>query len=151
MNTLHVPLRWMAYALGLHLIWEVGQLPLFTLWYSEPPHVIAWAVIHCTAGDALIAVFTYAAAALAARDAAWPVHSGRMPAVPVLLISGVGYTFFSEWRNVYVLESWAYAPPMPMVFGIGISPLAQWVIVPLLAILLTARDLRPDPGLTSPR
>lgn len=138
-----VPLRWMAYALALHLIWEIGQLPLFTLWYSEPPHAIAWAVIHCTAGDALIAAFTYAAAALATRDVAWPVHSRRMLALPVVVISGVGYTFFSEWRNVYILESWAYASTMPMILGIGISPLAQWIIVPVLATLLTARRSRP--------
>lgn len=139
MNQRLIPLQWLSYAAGLHLVWEVAQLPLFTLWNAEPPAAIAWAVIHCTGGDVLIASVTYVIATLAARDLAWPAGSRLALPLSVLLVSGVSYTFFSEWRNVYELGSWAYTPAMPTILGIGLSPLAQWVIVPLAATLLAAR------------
>lgn len=53
------------------------------------------------------------------------------------MASGVGYTTFSEWLNVVVRGSWAYSELMPTVqlasFDLGLSPIAQWVAVPLLA------------------
>ena len=142
MNERLIPLQWLAYAAGLHLIWEVAQLPLFTLWNDAPPGAIVWAVIHCTGGDLLIAASTYGVAALVARDSGWPAGSRLARPLTVLLVSGVSYTFFSEWRNVHVLESWAYARSMPTMFDIGLSPLAQWVFVPLAATVLTARTRR---------
>ena len=39
----------------LHLAWEVAQLPLYTLWWDGAAHEIAFAVVHCTVGDVLIA------------------------------------------------------------------------------------------------
>lgn len=64
----------------------------------------------------------------------WPSHGcARVAAVAIVL--GVAYTVFSEWLNVAVRESWAYAPAMPRVppLGTGLSPLLQWIIVPLAA------------------
>ena len=53
---------------------------------------------------------------------------------------GVSYTGFSEWMNVKVLGTWAYAESMPVIrlwnFEIGVSPLAQWLVVPPLALWL---------------
>jgi hypothetical protein len=46
------------------------------------------------------------------------------------------YTAFSEWLNVSVRGSWDYALSMPQVFGIGLAPLIQWLVVPTLAILI---------------
>ena len=55
--------------------------------------------------------------------------------------TGVAYTVLSEWYNTTVLRAWAYSDLMPQVWGIGISPVAQWVFVPALsfAILKSAR------------
>ena len=133
-----IPLKWLACAAGLHLVWEIAQLPLFTLWHEAPPTVIAWAVIHCTGGDILIAAATYAIGSLVAHDLAWPANSPRIRPLAALIVSGVGYTFYSEWRNVYVLGAWAYTPSMPTVFDIGLSPLAQWIFVPLATTILAA-------------
>jgi hypothetical protein len=56
-----------------------------------------------------------------------------------LLILGVGYTLYSEWINVSVKGSWAYAPFMPTlpVIGTGLSPLLQWIIVPTLVLRIS--------------
>jgi hypothetical protein len=59
-------------------------------------------------------------------------------------VLGAGYTLFSEWMNVSVLRNWAYAAPMPTIdvagFKLGLSPLAQWLVVPPLALYLSTRS-----------
>ena len=49
---------------------------------------------------------------------------------------GVSYTMFSEWLNIVVRKSWAYSELVPMIPGIdaGLSPLAQWVVIPLAGL-----------------
>lgn len=124
---------WVLMSLALHLAWEIAQLPFYTLWREGTPTFIAWAVVHCTVGDGLIAVGTYLAAAASARSVYWPwLAPGR--GLAVLWASGLAWTAFSEWRHVFKLGSWAYADTMPTIAGIGLVPLVQWVVVPGLAL-----------------
>jgi hypothetical protein len=60
----------------------------------------------------------------------------------VMLLSTIGYTAWSEWHYVYLEHSWAYAPSMPLIAGIGAAPLVQWIVVPV-AILITVRRFKP--------
>ena len=56
-----------------------------------------------------------------------------------MLAAGLGFTVFSEWYNVYILGAWAYQPAMPLVAGIGLTPLLQWVVVPTLMLFIARR------------
>ena len=60
---------------------------------------------------------------------------------------GAAYTVFSEWMNVVVFRSWTYAESMPRLslgsFEIGLTPLAQWLIIPPVSLYLS---LRRGPG-----
>ena len=118
----------------LHLIWEVIQLPLYTIW-SEPIAKQAFAVLHCTVGDVMIAALTLLTALAVLAPSGWP-RSGTRTVWLLLLILGLGYTVYSEWLNVSVRRSWTYAPLMPTLplIGTGLSPLLQWIIVPTLVI-----------------
>lgn len=51
------------------------------------------------------------------------------------IVFGVLYTIFSEWLNVVIRQTWAYAELMPVVpvIGTGLSPLLQWIAIPLAA------------------
>ncbi|MBN8507071.1 MAG: hypothetical protein J0L57_00510 [Burkholderiales bacterium] len=135
---------WAGLSLPLHLGWEVAQLPLYTLWRDADPLRIAWAVLHCTAGDVLIASSTFALVSVALRGTDWPARWPRR-GLAMLLISGVAYTAFSEWFNVYRLGSWAYAGAMPTLWGIGLAPLLQWLIVPTLTLRLYVHVRRRQP------
>ena len=42
----------------------------------------------------------------------------------------MAFTAWSEWYNVYRVGNWGYTASMPTVFGIGLSPLLQWLILP---------------------
>jgi len=124
--------RWAALSLILNLIWEVIQFPLYTI---PPQAQVAYAVIHCTVGDVVIAATTFAIAALLLRDADWPIADPWRGAAIVVLL-GAAYTGYSEWRSVYQAGYWGYTSSMPLIFGVGLAPLLQWIFVPIATILI---------------
>ena len=126
---------WTALAGGLNLVWEIIQLPLYTIYYETNLQTIAYAVAHCTLGDALIALSSYLLSAAATRSWNWPVDR-VVPGAAVAVVAGLTYTALSEWLNVSVRGSWAYAPAMPQLFGLGLSPLLQWLVLPLFGLLI---------------
>ena len=117
-------------------------MPLYTLWRTGSFGEKAFAVLHCTGGDLLIALATLTAGLLVSGDQEWPEKRfARVGAIAIVL--GLAYTIFSEWRNVYVSAAWSYADSMPVIpilgVKIGLSPLLQWLIVPLLAFHFVKR------------
>lgn len=127
-------LPWLAV---LSLAWEAAQLPLYTLWREATPTYIAFAVLHCTLGDILIGTAALMLALIAGREGALAHWRWGQLAVLTVFFSAT-YTIFSEWMNVTILRSWAYDASMPRIglggFEIGLSPLAQWLVVPPLAL-----------------
>lgn len=116
-------------------IWEVLQLPLYTIWTTGSAREIAFAIIHCTFGDALIALAALIIALISAGTKGWPGERYNS-VLGLTLALGVGYTIFSEWLNIVVRASWAYSPLMPVVpvIGTGLSPLMQWIVIPAIAL-----------------
>ena len=139
-NWLQTTRVYLAVSAALHLGWEMLQLPLYTIWRTGTPGEIAFAVIHCTAGDLMIASLTLLIALLAFGHRAWPAEaSGSVITATIGL--GAGYTVYSEWLNTTVRKSWAYTEMMPIVpgLGTGLSPLLQWLIVPAIAFAVAVR------------
>lgn len=130
--------QWALLALVLHLLWEVGQLPFYTLWGNGNTWRIALYVMHCVLGDVMIATLSYLAVALAWRQVDWP-RQRPWAGGTMLVALGLGYTVFSEWYNVYRVGAWAYAEIMPRILGIGLTPLVQWLVVPVAMLMLVRR------------
>lgn len=122
-----------AMALG-SLVWEFAHMPFYTLWESATPGGIALAAIHCTGGDVLIAVGALAASLLFFGTDDWP-DRGYLRVALLAVAGGLTYTLFSEWLNVEVRQTWAYRDVMPIipVLDVGLSPFAQWVVLPGIA------------------
>jgi len=137
MAGVRLALRWTAWLLVLNLGWEFAHLPLYELDTAEPLTVVAY-VIHCTAGDGVIALGSYIVAAASTRDPVWPLRDSRAGIV-IACAAAVAYTAWSEWRNVYVAANWAYADTMPTIAGVGVSPLLQWTLLPPVARWLLRR------------
>ena len=132
--------RWLGWMLALNVAWEIAEISLYTLPPAPFPFYTAYSIAHCSIGDMLIASAVYLGAALAAGWR-WPIDA-PVRGLSALLPLAVGYTAYSEWRNVYVIGTWGYDATMPTVFGLGLSPLAQWLVVPPIAVLLVRRGLR---------
>ena len=139
-------LPWFA---GLNFAWEIAHLPLYTIWTEASAAAIAFAVVHCTLGDALIGCAALLISLIAAGEAGFDQWRWRRIALGTALI-GAGYTVFSEWRNLTVLQSWAYSDRMPVLqfagLRIGLSPLLQWLVVPPLALGLARKSHRRGTG-----
>jgi hypothetical protein len=133
--------RYLPWLAGLNLVWEIAQLPLYTLWKEASPGYLAFAVIHCTAGDVLIGGGALAIALMLGREATFAQWHWRRILV-VMLVLGPGYTMFSEWLNT-TLFRWSYSEEMPtLAFGeirLGVTPLLQWLMIPPLALYLARR------------
>jgi len=138
---------WSRWHLG-NLVWEFAQLPLYTIWHEGTEREIVFAAVHCTGGDVVIANMALVGTLAIGGGSLWP-HA-RFPTVAALAVfGGLGYTVFSEWLNTEIRGSWAYTswmPTLPMI-GSGVAPLAQWMIVPPLALWWARRGVHPAPYL----
>ena len=137
--------RYLPAIAALNLAWESAHVPLYTVWTERTAGYVAYAVVHCTVADVLVAGASLALALVLTRAA--DAARWRWATIVFLtILIGVAFTALSEWLNTSVLAYWAYRDLMPVVrlFGvqIGVSPLAQWLLLPPLALCFARRGLR---------
>jgi hypothetical protein len=142
-----IALRYLPLFAVLNYAWEWAHVRLYTIWVEADIGYISFAVAHCTVGDVLIGTAALAAALTLSREG--PVHSWRRARIAILsAVFGAAYTVASEWMNVSIRRSWAYAESMPTVnlgsFEIGLTPVLQWLVIAPLTLYL-ARKLPPAP------
>ena len=103
---------------------------------------LVWSRLHCALGDVLILLGCFWLVALIWRDRRW-IAAGRLAPRLLFVALGLAYTAASELLNTRFFLSWAYAPEMPHIFGIGLAPILQWLLIPsvLLFILGPSRAL----------
>jgi hypothetical protein len=117
------------------------HVPLYGIWEEGSTADIAFAVVHCTGGDLLIALGSLSAALMLAGSPGWPARRFRAVAA-LTIVFGVGYTVYSEWLNENVRGSWSYSARMPVLppLGTGLSPVLQWLAVPGAALAAARRS-----------
>jgi hypothetical protein len=126
---------WAALSLLLELAWEFAHVRLYTIWSDPDRWYVAWSVLHCALGDLVIGGVAYGLAAWLLRRIDWPIYRPWWGTGIVVVLTTL-YTVWSEWNNVFRLRTWAYAPQMPTVLGIGLSPLLQWLLLPPLIVVM---------------
>ncbi|WP_202900530.1 hypothetical protein [Parvularcula oceani] len=126
----------------LNFVWEFWQVPL----YGDIPDAPHWeAVKTCTIatfGDVGIVLVAFWCAAVAGRSRHW-IASPATKTIATFLIVGVGITLIAEYLATEVWDRWSYGELMPILpgLGIGVSPVLQWLLVPLALIPLSRRML----------
>lgn len=136
--------RYIVFVAAANLVWEFAHMPLYTLWGTGSAGEIVFAAVHCTGGDILIALSAVMLALFFVGTSAWPTAlTGRVIALTVAL--GLGYTVFSEWLNIEVRQAWAYRDLMPIipVIDAGLSPVLQWIVIPLAGFRFASASLTP--------
>jgi hypothetical protein len=137
---------WVAVALFAvlpHFIWEMAQAPLYRGMAAAPYWPMVRVCAAAAVGDGVIALLAYGVVAAATWDRLWLMDLTWSRVAGYALI-GLVVTVILERVNVGVSGRWTYGPAMPTVAGIGVAPLAQWLVIPPFTLWL-ARRFAPTP------
>ncbi len=118
-----------------HFAWEILQAPLFAS-LSETDHFIGIATcLRATIGDLGIALAAFWCAAFTRKDRNWVAKAGIL-APAVFFAVGLLATLGLEYLNTEVTGRWSYDGLMPLlpVLGTGLTPILQWIFVPMLVL-----------------
>lgn len=88
--------------------------------------------------DTVIIMALYLLLSMLNKDLFWIENMNRKHVLENIII-GVVVAFIIEYRAVYVTHEWQYSEHMPVIFGIGMSPLVQLSITMLAAVWVTRR------------
>ncbi|RQP21829.1 hypothetical protein [Piscinibacter terrae] len=136
------------FAFLINFPWEFMQAPLFEGMDTAPHWEAVKGCIRAALGDALIALIAFWCATLAAHGREWIAAPTRR-AITVYLVVGLGITTMIEALAVrgHWMASWTYAASMPVVpgLGVGVVPLLQWLVLPVLVVHFTARQVAGRP------
>ena len=122
-------------ALLLNLIWELLQMPLYK-GSSYSIEQMAFCALASVA-DAIMVLLLYFGVALIFKNPLWVQHLKWQQIAIVILIGGAG-AVLAELRHLS-LGSWAYADSMPIIpiVNVGMSPVLQFIVLPLLIYFLS--------------
>ena len=129
------------FSFAFHFVWEALQVPT----YAGMAEMAHWpATLLCTratAGDVGFALAAFWITALAARSRRWFMNPKPWQ-IALFLGVGIALTIGFEWYYIEISGRWVYSDLMPLVppFGTGLSPLGQWVVVPLVVLFVLRRQ-----------
>ena len=142
-------LNLVVFALLLNFPWETLQAPLFVGMGEAPFSEAIRNCLQATLGDAVIMLLAYWMVSVAIRNRRW-VLAPRAAHLIGFIVMGVSITAVIEWLATrgHWIGSWTYSRAMPVLpgVGIGLAPLLQWVVVPLLVVWFVRRQLSQGSG-----
>ncbi len=134
-----------AFSFLLHLVWEFVQAPT----YAGMVDMNHWdgikVCMSATFGDVGFALTAFIVTSIATRSRYW-LMGPKLWHVMLYLAVGIALTVSFEYYYTRISLRWTYSELMPLVppFGTGLSPLLQWIIVPLLALGISRRQIAGD-------
>ena len=119
----------------LNFAWEVIQIPLYKGSSFTTSH-IAFCALGSLA-DVIMVLLLYLMFAFIFKNAFW-ITNVRWQRILLLMLTGTIGAILSEMRHLS-LGSWAYADSMPIipVVKVGISPVLQFMLLPLLTYCIS--------------
>ena len=124
----------------LNFTWELFQLPLYKNSVYDISHIAFCAL--ATVADVIMVLLLYFGLALIFKNPFWIQQLNWQRITLVIFVGGTG-AMLSEMRHLK-LASWAYAAVMPLlpVVKVGVAPVLQFMLLPLLSYLLSAYYLK---------
>ena len=128
------------YGLLLNFVWEVVQCPFLFVGMGHSTHASGVQMcLQATIGDMNILLAAFWVTALASpRRRSWLVQP-RGWERGLFIAIGVAITIVYELLATRVWGLWAYSDAMPVLFGVGLAPVAQWLVIPPLVVWLARR------------
>ncbi|WP_462255427.1 hypothetical protein [Ferruginibacter sp.] len=129
-----------AIAFLLNFAWELIQLPLYKNSVYDIDHIAFCAL--ATLADVIMVLLLYFGLALIFKNPFWIQQLNEQRITLVILMGGIG-AVLSEMRHLK-LASWVYAASMPLIplVKAGVTPVLQFMLLPLLSYLLSIYFLK---------
>lgn len=130
----------------LHFVWEFWQAPT----YAGMIELNHWDGVKlcssATFGDVGFALLAFWISSAAARSRYWFQHPKPWHTVLFLAV-GIALTVSFEYYYTNISLRWTYSEIMPLVppFQTGLSPLLQWIAIPLAVLWFMRRQVPPVP------
>ena len=133
------------FALLLNYPWELIQAPLYEGMAAARHWEAVKVCTRATLGDGAIMLLAYWVVAAAKRNRWWLLHPMAFERASFVAV-GATVTIVLEslaTQSDHAQWGWRYAEAMPIVpgIGVGLSPLLQWIILPLLLLWFVQRQL----------
>ena len=124
----------------LNFAWELLQLPLYKNAAYNIDHIAFCAL--ASLADVLMVLLLYFGLAFIFKDTFW-IQYLKIKRVLLLVLIGGGGAVLSEIRHLS-LGSWEYDKSMPLLpfVKVGIAPVLQFMILPLLIYFLSYKLLK---------
>ena len=129
----------------LNFAWELGHYSLYKGFVYDGPHVAFLGL--ASLADTIMAGLLYFGFALIYKDGSWIRNLTVSRTIWLILVGGFGAAL-SEMAHLSA-GNWIYTNRMPLVFGIGLTPLLQFSILPLLIYWLSLYLSRNKVGLST--
>ena len=120
----------------LNFAWELSHCPLFKGCGFDYAHVTFLAL--ASLADAILAALLYLSFALVYQNGIWAYSLTARRCFWVMVVGGTG-AVVSEMAHL-AAGNWAYTASMPLILGIGvgITPVLQFTVLPVLIYSLSA-------------
>jgi len=124
----------------VNFAWELMQIPLYKSPAYDFNHIAFCAL--AALADVLMALLLYFGLALIFKNPSW-IQPLKLYRVVILVLIGGAGAVLSEMRHLS-LGSWAYNNSMPIIpfVNVGIAPVLQFMILPLLIYFLSFNRLK---------
>jgi hypothetical protein len=135
--------RMLAFAflvLALNFVWEMAQGGLYAGMGAMPFWSATALCLRAAASDLAITAVAFAVAAAAGGGGDWVSGPGRFSRVLFVAV-GLAITIALEKRAL-ATGRWQYGERMPVVLGVGLLPIAQWIVLPIVEIAFLLRGKR---------
>jgi signal transduction histidine kinase len=119
--------------------WEIIQGPFYKDFTYSISHIAFCGL--ASIADAIMVLLIYFVLAIVYKDPLWIKHINLQRTLILILIGGIG-AILSEMRHLS-LDNWSYASSMPVLpfVNAGLSPVLQFMLLPVLIFYLSFSQL----------
>jgi len=120
-------------------VWEVAQGPLYEGFQYDLGHVAFCAL--ASVADMFMVLILLFAFGLIFKNVCWIVPLRFNRSLVLILVGGVGAMLAEKWHTAS--GDWSYADTMPLIpiVEVGLSPVLQFTVLPLIVFVLSKKIL----------
>ena len=130
--------RWFVFALlvlALNFAWEMMQASWFASMRGLPLWRGTLLCFRAALGDLVITAIAFALAAMIAKSAIWPTERRVIIVTVAFIVTATAIAVAYEHLALST-GRWRYDETMATLFGIGMLPLLQWLLLPMIDVWL---------------